>query len=61
MIELKNISTVYDDSFVALHEINLEIKDGELVSIVGPPERGRVRSLRLLTRELRPTDGRGGY
>ncbi|MCC6405448.1 MAG: cell division ATP-binding protein FtsE [Candidatus Yanofskybacteria bacterium] len=57
MIELKNISTVYDDSFVALHEINLEIKDGELVSIVGPAGAGKSTLLRLLTRELRPTDG----
>ncbi|MCC6934626.1 MAG: cell division ATP-binding protein FtsE [Candidatus Yanofskybacteria bacterium] len=57
MIELKNISTVYDDSFVALHEINLEIKDGELVSIVGPAGAGKSTLLRLLTRELRPTEG----
>lgn len=57
MIELKNIATVYDDSFVALHEVNLTIKDGEFVSIVGPAGAGKSTLLRLLTRELRPTDG----
>lgn len=57
MIELKDISTVYDDSFVALHEVNLTIKDGEFVSIVGPAGAGKSTLLRLMTRELRPTDG----
>lgn len=57
MIELKNVSTIYDDSFVALHEINLHITNGEFVSIVGPAGAGKSTLLRLLTRELRPTDG----
>src|SRR6185369_1541485 len=57
MIELKNVSTIYDDSFVALHEVNLQIKDGEFVSIVGPAGAGKSTLLRLLTRELRPTQG----
>ena len=57
MIELKNISSVYDDSFVALHEINLHITDGEFVSIVGPSGAGKSTLLRTLTRELKPTSG----
>lgn len=57
MIELKNISTVYDDNFVALHEINLTINDGEFVSVVGPAGAGKSTLLRTLTRELRPTTG----
>lgn len=56
MIELQNVSSVYD-TFVALNGINLEIKDGEFVSIVGPAGAGKSTLLRLLTRELRPTDG----
>jgi cell division transport system ATP-binding protein len=57
MIELKKVSTVYDDSFVALHEIDLHIAPGEFVSVVGPAGAGKSTLLRLLTRELRPTDG----
>jgi cell division transport system ATP-binding protein len=57
MIELNNVSTVYDDSFVALHEVNLQIQDGEFVSIVGPSGAGKSTMLRLLTRELKPTTG----
>jgi cell division transport system ATP-binding protein len=57
MIELKDVSTVYDDDFVALHKINLHITNGEFVSIVGPAGAGKSTLLRILTRELRPTSG----
>ncbi|KKS76984.1 MAG: Cell division ATP-binding protein FtsE [Parcubacteria group bacterium GW2011_GWB1_42_9] len=57
MIELANVSTVYEDNFMALQGINLQIKDGEFVSIVGPAGAGKSTLLRLLTRELKPTDG----
>jgi cell division transport system ATP-binding protein len=57
MIELTNVSTVYEDNFVALHGINLAIKDGEFVSIVGPAGAGKSTLLRLMTREETPTDG----
>lgn len=57
MIELNNVSTVYDDDFVALHGVSLAINPGEFVSIVGPAGAGKSTLLRLLTRELRPTEG----
>ncbi|MEK7638001.1 MAG: cell division ATP-binding protein FtsE [Patescibacteria group bacterium] len=57
MIELKQISSVYDDHFVALHEIDLHIEKGEFVSIVGPAGAGKSTLLRVLTREQKPTSG----
>ena len=57
MIELNKVSTVYHDDFMALHDINLQIKDGEFVSIVGPSGAGKSTLLKLLTREMRPTEG----
>ncbi|MBX4211522.1 MAG: cell division ATP-binding protein FtsE [Candidatus Yanofskybacteria bacterium] len=57
MIEIKNVSAIYDDKFTALNNISLEIKDGEFVSIVGPAGAGKSTLLRLLTRELRPSEG----
>lgn len=57
MIKLEDVSTIYDDDFVALRDINLTIESGEFVSIVGPAGAGKSTLLRLLTRELRPTDG----
>lgn len=58
MIELKNVSTIYDDNFMALRGINLEIKQGEFVSLVGPSGAGKSTLLRLLTREITPYEGK---
>jgi len=57
MIKLKDIFTIYDDDFMALDSINLEIKDGEFVSLVGPSGAGKSTLLRLMTRELKPNQG----
>jgi len=57
MIKLKDVSTVYDDDFIALSDLNLGIAPGEFVSIIGPAGAGKSTLLRLLTRELKPTDG----
>lgn len=57
MIEFKDVSTIYNDGFVALSELNLEVADGEFVSIVGPAGAGKSTMLRLLTRELIPSKG----
>jgi len=57
MIEFKDVSTVYNDGFIALDGINLEIKDGEFVSIVGPAGAGKSTLLKLLTREISPSTG----
>ena len=57
MIEYKNVSTIYDNDFVALKNIDLHIKDGEFVSVVGPAGAGKSTLLRLLTRELKPNQG----
>ncbi len=57
MIELKEVSSIYNDGFIALDCVNLEIKDGEFVSLVGPSGAGKSTLLRLMTRELKPTHG----
>ena len=57
MIELKDVSSIYDDDFMALDSVNLEIKDGEFVSLVGPSGAGKSTLLRLMTRELKPSHG----
>lgn len=57
MIELRNVSTIYDDSLMALQGINLKIGHGEFVSLVGPSGAGKSTLLRLLTRELTPQEG----
>ena len=59
MIEFKNVTTIYDndESVEILNGVNLEIKDGEFVSIIGPAGAGKSTLLRLLTREISPLKG----
>lgn len=57
MISYKKVSTIYDDDFMALNGVNLDIKAGEFVSLVGPSGAGKSTLLRLLTREISPNEG----
>ncbi len=60
MIEFKDVSTIYDndESVEILNGVNLEIKDGEFISIIGPAGAGKSTLLRLLTREISPFKGK---
>ncbi len=59
MIEFKDVTTIYDgdESVEILNGVNLHIKDGEFVSIIGPAGAGKSTLLRLLTREILPYKG----
>ena len=59
MIEFKDVSTIYDndESIEILNGVNLHIKDGEFISIIGPAGAGKSTLLRLLTREILPHKG----
>lgn len=59
MIQFKNVTTIYDndESIEILNGVDLEIKDGEFISIIGPAGAGKSTLLRLLTREISPFKG----
>lgn len=57
MIRFDNVTKKYHDDYVALEEINLEIKEGEFVSIVGQSGAGKSTLLKLIYAEELPTFG----
>lgn len=57
MIRFENVSKIYPGDFVALEDINLFIKKGEFVSIVGHSGSGKSTLLKLIYAEEQPTGG----
>lgn len=56
MIEFKNIQIKFDD-FTAIHNLNLEIKEGEFFTLLGPSGCGKTTTLRSLVGFIKPTNG----
>ena len=57
MIEFRNVSKTYDTGNRAVRNINLRIEDGEFVFFTGRSGSGKSTLIRLITRELKPTEG----
>ncbi len=58
MIKLHGVSKIYPTPLVALRDLNLHIKSGEFVSIIGQSGSGKTTMARLLIAEERPTKGK---
>ena len=59
MVRMSNVSMVYENSgTVAANCIDLEIDNGEFVFLVGPSGSGKTTIIKLLTGEIKSTQGR---
>ena len=58
MIVFEKVTKVYEPNVAALTDVSFVIEKGEFVFIVGPSGSGKSTMVRLLLKELEPTDGK---
>ncbi len=56
-IEFKNVNFGYDETKLILKDINLKVKEGEMIALVGPTGAGKTTIINLLTRFYDTTSG----
>ncbi|QKY69930.1 cell division ATP-binding protein FtsE [Lentibacillus sp. CBA3610] len=57
MIKMKDVYKTYANGVTALNGIDINIDQGEFVYVVGPSGAGKSTFIRLIYREVKPTDG----
>lgn len=58
MIRLDRVSKQYADGTVAVHELTLEVRPGEVCVLVGPSGCGKTTTMRMVNRLVEPSSGR---
>ena len=58
LLRLRGIGKVFDGSVVALRDMDMEVRQGDFVSLLGPSGCGKSTVLRLIAGLIRPTTGR---
>jgi cell division transport system ATP-binding protein len=58
MIVFENVTKIYDPEVIGLADCTFHIQKGEFVFLVGPSGSGKSTLIRLVLKELEPTEGR---
>ena len=58
MIRLENVSKSYSEGIPALNDVSLQIGEGEFVVVMGDSGSGKSTLIKLLLKELEPTEGK---
>ncbi len=57
MLEIRNLTKVYDDGTVALRDVSFDIPEGEFLVVIGLSGSGKSTLLRCINRLIDPTEG----
>lgn len=57
MLEVRNLTKVYDDGTVALKDVSFEVADGDFLIVIGLSGSGKSTLLRCINRLIDPTEG----
>ena len=63
-IETKNLTKIYNNNFIAVNSLNLEIPNKSIFGMLGPNGAGKTTTIKMLTGLAKPTEGEasvGGY
>ena len=58
MIRFENISKTYERGLKVTDDINLHIKEGEILVLIGPSGCGKTTTMKMINRLVEPTTGK---
>lgn len=58
MIEIANLSKIYNGTVKAVDDLTFSVKDGEIVGFIGPNGAGKTTTIKMVTGIMRPDTGK---